>query len=108
MSAVHVGGTVALWLGLASSTGFCIAYHLTAAWWRNGEGRHLMSFTATVALILGWLAYRSMAAPPPPTTGEEVGRTVVYSVVAALMIWRLGLLWRRQIRRAFHHDETDN
>lgn len=105
MHAVHLAGTVALWLSLGSAVTFCGLYHLTAPWWRSAEGWHLMSFTGGLGLILSWLAYRSIFAAPPPTAGDEVGRTVVYSIVAALMVWRLGLLWRRQIRRAFRRDE---
>ncbi|WP_141576108.1 hypothetical protein [Actinomadura sp. WMMA1423] len=103
---VHLAGTIALWLALASAVAFCGLYHLTAPWWRSGEGRHLMSFTGGLALILSWLAYRSIFAAPPPTAGDEVGRTAVYSVVAVLMVWRVGLLWRRQIRPAFRRDEA--
>ncbi|NEA22598.1 hypothetical protein [Actinomadura bangladeshensis] len=101
IDALHLAGTVALWLGLVSAAMFCGLYHLSAPWWRSAEGWHLMSFTGGLALILGWLAYRSIFAAPPPTTGDEVGRTIVYSLVAVLMIWRLGLLWRRQIQPAF-------
>ncbi|WP_242890828.1 putative phage holin [Actinomadura litoris] len=108
MSAVHTVGTVALWLAFATSTAFCVAYHLTAPWWRSGVGRHLMSFTGALALVLGRLAYRSLDAAPPPTPGDEVGRTVVYSVAAALMIWQLALLYQRQIRRAFRRDQDES
>ncbi|MFB4298254.1 hypothetical protein [Actinomadura sp. NTSP31] len=38
-------------------------------------------------------------AAPPPTAGDEVGRTLVHSVVTVLMIRRLGVLWRLRIRR---------
>jgi hypothetical protein len=103
MNAVHLAGTIALWLGLVSSAALCGLYHLTAPWWRSAEGRHLMSFTGGLALILSWLAYRSVFAAPPPTAGDEVGRTVV----AVLMVWRLALLWRRQIRPAFRRDEGE-
>lgn len=106
MYAVHLAGTLALWLGLVSAVAFCGLYHLTAPWWRSAEGRHLMSFTGGLALILSWLGYRSIFAAPPPTTGDEVGRTIVYTVVAVLMVWRVALLWRRQIRPAIRRDQA--
>ena len=94
---IHTIGTVALWAGVAAGLLFCLAYHLSARWWASAEGRHLMSFTAALTLIIGWLAYRSITAARSLSTADQYTRTGVYVIVAALLTWRLVLLWRRQI-----------
>lgn len=102
---VHEIGTAALWLGVAAGAAFVVLYHVSARWWRSAEGRHLMSFTAALAMILGWLAYRSLTAPRALSQVEEYGRTVVYVVVAGLLLWRLELLLRRQILPGLRRKE---
>lgn len=105
MHVVHAVGTAALWVCALSALGFCGLYHLSAPWWRSAEGRHLMSFTGGLALIFSWLVYRSFVAPAPPSAGDEVGRMSVYLVVAVLLLWRLELLWRRQIWPGLRRSE---
>lgn len=102
---VHMIGTAALWAGVSAGALFVVVYHLSAPWWKSAEGRHLMSFTGALALILGWLAYRSIFTPRTLTGAEEWTRAAVYLVVATLMVWRLALLWRRQIRPALRGRE---
>lgn len=94
---VHLVGTAALWTGVGAGVLFVLAYALTAPWWRSAEGRHLMCFTGALTLIIGWLAYRSIYTPRTLTGAEEWTRAAVYVVVALLLLWRLSLLWRRQI-----------
>lgn len=98
---VHLVGTAALWVGVGAGGLFVAAYALSAPWWRSAEGWHLMSFTGALTLICGWLAYRSIYTPRTLSGPEEWTRATVYLVVAALLVWRLSLLWRRQIAPSF-------
>lgn len=97
---LHLVGDVAVWVALASAIAFCVTYTLVAPWWSTGEGRHLMAFTAVVGLAFGWLAYRLVTGPHhvlPVTT--EAPRASMYTALAGLLVWRLALLLRTQIRR---------
>jgi hypothetical protein len=106
MHVVHTIGTLALWTALGAALLFCLLYHLSAPWWRSAEGRHLMSFTGGLGLVFGWLAYRSVTtAPGDAHPAEETARTCVYLSLAVLLLWRLGLLWRRQIHPALRRRE---
>lgn len=102
MGLVHLAGTAALVACVLASTGFCVLYHLSAPWWRSPEGVHLMSFTAALAVIFGWLLFRNLTASHGHlSAADEITRTGVYGAVAGLLLWRVVLLWRRQIQPAF-------
>lgn len=95
---IHQVGDFAAFVGATAATVTCIAYHLSARWWESEEGRHLMSFTAALALYLDWASYRiltSQAVTLKP--GDDVTRTVIFASIAALLVWRFLLLGRRQI-----------
>jgi hypothetical protein len=103
---IHLMGTVGLVVGAVAATGFCVLYHLSARWWRSEEGWHLMSFTGALALVFDWLAWRTLAVEPRPVPlGVGVTRAVIYWAVASLLVWRLWLLWRRQIRPGLRSKE---
>lgn len=95
---IHLLGDWSAFAGAATSLAFVVLYHLSAPWWRSAEGRHLMSFTASLALMLSWVSYRiTVTTPGPLPLSDEIVRTVVYALIAGLLLWRLALLWRRQI-----------
>lgn len=95
---IHRTGDIAAFVGAVAATVTCIAYHLSARWWKSEEGRHLMSFTAALALFLDWATYRIIFGHPTALKhGDDVARTVVFVVVAALLVWQFLLLGRRQI-----------
>jgi hypothetical protein len=74
---------------------FCVGYHLSARWWESEAGRHLMSFTASLGVVLSLWAVGAMT----PTKGLwwEVLRLVAFTGVPVSLAWRVSLLWRRQI-----------
>jgi hypothetical protein len=97
---LHLAGDIAVWAALVSSVLFCILYALLAPWRSSGEGWHLMTMTATIGISFGWLAYRLVTgAPRSLPAGTELARTALYVILSALLIWRLALLIRSQVRR---------
>lgn len=99
MTLIHFIGNVAIWVGLASAVMFCGLYS-TVPWRHTPEGWHLMSMTFTLGGVFGWLAYRTVASPSPPTrVSIEVPRALVLTVLAGLLVWRLVLLLRAQLAR---------
>ncbi len=95
---IHLLGDVAVFVAAGAASLFCLLYHLTAPWRRSHEGWHLMTFTALHALIFGWITFRILTAsaqPLPP--GQEEARAGVFVLGALCLLWRLALLYRRQI-----------
>lgn len=95
---IHLLGNVAVFVAGAAAALFCLLYQFSAPWRRSQEGWHLMCFTALHALVFGWIAFRIVAAPPralPP--GQEAIRAAIFVLCAVCLVWRLALLWRRQI-----------
>lgn len=104
---IHLLGTISLAVGSGAATLFVAAYWVSARWWRSEEGWHLMSFTAALALILDWLLYRNLITTARPAAiGEEIGRAAIYCAIAGLLLWRLWLLWRRQIRPSLTRKDS--
>ena len=96
---MRLAGDVGVYVGAVAATLFVAVYHLSARWWESAEGRHMMSFTAAMALILDYSGVRLLLAALPPVPPDvAVARAAVFDVVALLLVWRLELLWRLQIR----------
>lgn len=92
-------GTFGLVIGAAAATLFVVLYHLSARWWHSEEGCHLMTFTAAVAASLDYAAVRTLtAAPRALPLGVGVIRAAIYCTIAVLLLWRLWMLYRLQIR----------
>lgn len=95
---IHLIGTIGLVAGAVAATLFCVAYHLSARWWTSPEGRHLMAFTGTLALVLTYSMWRTLTtAPPPLPTGVEVVRMLTFCGVGGLLVQRCWMLARAQI-----------
>lgn len=95
---IHTIGSIAAGVAFAAAALFCVLYHLTAPWRRSEEGWHLMTFTALHAAVFGWIGYRIIVASArdlPPA--EDAARAAIYAIAAACLVWRLLLLWSRQI-----------
>jgi hypothetical protein len=59
-----------------------------------------MTFTAVIGLAFGWIAYRLVTGPHHVlAAGTEASRTAIYVALAGLLVWRLVLLFRAQLRR---------
>ncbi|GAA3223312.1 putative phage holin [Actinocorallia longicatena] len=97
MNLLRLIGDVAAFVSAGSGIVFCAAYAVTAPWWKSDEGRHLMTFTALLSIAFSWISYRVIVATATLSPGEALSRAAVYSALAAGMVWRLALLWRRQI-----------
>jgi hypothetical protein len=96
---IHQIGTAAVCVGALAAVLFVVGYHLSAYWWRSEEGWHLEVFTASLAAILGYSSYRNLTGTAVRATPDlEISRTVVFTVVAALLVWRCWMLYRIQIR----------
>jgi hypothetical protein len=97
---LHLVGDTAVWVALVSSVAFCITYAALAPWRTSGEGWHLMTFTAVIGVAFGWIAYRQTSHPAQPAAlSLEIPRAVILWALACLLLWRLALLVRTQIRR---------
>jgi len=98
--AIHLVGDAAVWVSLASALAFCATYAVVAPWRRSAEGLHLMTFTAVVGLAFAWIAYRTVTGPHQTLPlSTEAPRTAMYAALAGLLVWRLALLFRAQLRR---------
>lgn len=88
-------GTALVVLSAVLAWAFCVGYHVSARWWESEAGRHLMSFTASLAAVLTLWAVGALT----PTKGLwwDVLRLVAFTGVPLSLAWRLSLLWRRQI-----------
>lgn len=96
---VHLLGTVSLIAGAVTSTMFVALYWVSARWYRSAEGWHLMTFTGVIALVLLFTSYRTLTtAPRPMSAGIDIARLAIFGSVALLLVWRLWLLYRIQIR----------
>ena len=102
-------GTIGLAVGAVAATAFVVLYHLAARWWKSEEGWHLMSFTAALAAVFDWLVVRTLTVDPRPMSiGTGLIRASIYCTVAALLVWRLWLLYRLQIRPGLRKRERNS
>lgn len=101
ISFVHLIGDGAVWVALIASVAFCGLYAAVAPWRKSGEGWHLMTFTAVIGVAFAWIAYRQTFGPARPvqSPSTEIVRAVILGALAGLLVWRLALLVRAQIRR---------
>lgn len=99
ISVLHQAGNVGVWVALGAAVMFCIAYAVLAPWRSSAEGRHLMTFTAVIALAFGWIAYRLVAGARMPPWLLEAMRAVILGALAVCLVWRLALLARTQVQR---------
>jgi len=95
----HLVGNTAVWVALAASLMFCVTYALVAPWRSTGEGWHLMTFTFVIGVIFAWIAYRQLLGPPAAPMSIEAPRAAAFTALAGLLVWRLALLIRTQVRR---------
>lgn len=74
----------------------CALYHLSARWWASEVGRHVMTFTAVLALVLSLWSVGALV----EAKGEwwQVMRLVAFTGVPVSLGWRLWILYRLQVR----------
>lgn len=95
----HLAGNAAVWVAMVAALMFCVTYALVAPWRSTGEGRHLMAFTFVLGAIFAWIAYRQVLGSPTAPLSVEAPRAAAFTALAGLLVWRLALLIRTQIRR---------
>lgn len=71
--------------------GFVVLYHRSYRWWRNEFGRHLVSFSACLGLFLTY--YLVLAFWPGMPWRTHI-RTALFTLLAAVIVWRLVLFGR--------------
>jgi hypothetical protein len=93
-------GNAAVWVALVAAFAFCGTYAAVAPWRSSAEGWHLMTFTAVIGWAFAWIAYRqTFNGAPPMALPSAIARAVILSALAGLLVWRLLLLLRAQMRR---------
>lgn len=96
---IHLLGTIGLIGGGAAATVFVVLYHLSARWWTSEEGWHLMSFTGAIAAVEDYTAIRTLTVTPRPISlTVDISRLVIFGLVGGLLVWRLWMLYRIQVR----------
>jgi len=92
---VRTYGSVALIVACIASDAFVIGYALLSRWWLTEEGTHLLVFSAAIGAILSWLL--AIRVTGISQTAAMYGVTVIYVVMAVLMLWRASIFARRQL-----------
>jgi hypothetical protein len=107
ISVLHYLGDVAVWVATISSFAFCFTYAAIAPWNKTAEGRHLMTFTFVIGVAFSWVAYRLVTVGPRHhfNADTEAARAIIYIALASVLVWRLMLLIRVQIRRRRNDDK---
>lgn len=95
---LHAVQTVEIAVGLVCAVAAVLWYGLRARWWASEMGRHLWSYSAVVALLLGLLTVRRLAGD---YRGHEVVSTVGLGLLDWVVAWRL-LLLVRELSRGRH------
>jgi hypothetical protein len=96
-------GTALVVVSALLAWAFCVGYHLSARWWKTEAGKHLMCFTASLAVVLSLWAVGAMT--PTKGTWWDTLRIVAFTGVPVSLAWRLSLLWREQIRPGLRSKE---
>lgn len=100
---IQVAGTVLVVVSALLAWAVCVVYHLSARWWEREVGRHVMTFTATLAVVLTLWAVGAVA--PARDTWWEVLRLVAFTGVPLSLGWRLWIVYRLQIRPGLKKNE---
>lgn len=82
MHTIQTGEVLA---GAAGALASVVWYFVRARWWRTEMGRHLMSYTSVIALLLALLVLRKVV-------GDYPGRAAVSTVALAALDY---VIWRR-------------
>lgn len=89
-------GTVLVAASAVLAWTIVVLYHLSAHWWASEPGRHVMTFTASLAVVLTLWTVGLLI----PTKGMwwEITRLVAFTGIPFGLGWRLRLLWKLQIK----------
>lgn len=89
---------VELIIALIGCWGFVIMYTRTWEWWKNEIGRHLVSFSGSLGLLLLFYAIRIFWRDMP---ARGIITIILFGVLTSVIMWRLLLFLRirRELRQ---------
>jgi hypothetical protein len=90
---MQVIGNVLLVLSALIATAFIVVYHWSALWWRSHDGRHVMAFMASLAMVLDLAMLRLVVGRPE---WFEAVRTLTFVTIPVVLSWRFAILIKAQ------------
>jgi hypothetical protein len=72
---------------------FVVLYTRAYKWWNNEFGRHLVAFSACLGLFLTYFGVLAFW-PGMPYALRIWLRTGLFTLFAAVIVWRVALFWR--------------
>jgi hypothetical protein len=97
-------GTGLVMLSAVLAWAVCVMYHLSARWWEKEAGRHVMTFTAVLALVLTLWAVGAVTPTKGPWWG--ITRLVAFTGIPVSLGWRLWMVYRLQIRPGLRRERS--
>ena len=89
---VHIGNALVIFTAILS-TFFVVYYQKVAPWWHSEAGRHLMSFSASLAVLFDLAVIRIFWGG---ALWFEVVRLVLFIALPVNFVWRILLLYKAQ------------
>jgi hypothetical protein len=83
-------GAIFCWL-------FVVLYGVISPWTKTEIGKHLMSMTFGMGLILSYVSIRILWPPTKLETYDLVARAVIFAIESGLAVWRFSILFRKQL-----------
>lgn len=102
---IKVVGIALVMVSAVLAWAFCVGYHLSARWWRSEAGRHVMTFTAALGVVLSLWSVGALLSPERGPWWDVV-RLIAFTGVPASLAWRLWMLWRLQIRPGLRRERS--
>lgn len=101
---IQMLGTILVVTSAVLAWAVCALYHLSARWWESEAGRHVMTFTAVLAVVLTLWSVGALT----PTKGPwwEIARLVAFTGVPVSLGWRLWMVFRLQIRPGLTRERS--
>jgi hypothetical protein len=101
---MYVVGTGLVIVSAVLAWAVCVLYHLSARWWESEAGRHVMTFTGVLAVVLTLWSIGALT----PTKGPwwDVLRLAAFTGVPVSLTWRLWLLYRLQVKPRRSKERT--
>jgi hypothetical protein len=99
---IRLLGSLLIMACAAEASTFCVMYHLSARWWTSRQGRHVMAFTAELAVLLDLWSAGILAGADAPWF--QVVRLIAFLGLPFVLGWQLLLLYKIQIRPRRRRD----
>lgn len=100
---LYLAGDLLVVLSATLLLGFIVLYHMKARWAKTSAGRHMMTFSIALELVLLLgVAPVTFGADYP---GRPVARVIVYGLLAVAIYYRIRLLYAAQ--REWREQESE-